>query len=596
MAHLCQYLTTAAGKSPDKVLTVCEGRCNTAKLLLSRVAAFTAALKQDLAVNAGNVIVMAMNSTDHFLESLLAVTAAGAIAAPINLRWSLAEAAAAVRRCQASIILVDTLNMHLLCLVNHPSCSCLQHAVLMGHQSQAAITSQQQHSEELIQQHMGAPLTLLHSSDSAAIICFTSGTTGAPKGVLISHAALHFQAVAKVRVVGYNANDCYLHAAPLFHIGGLSSAVAILMVGGTHIFMGRFSAPRMLDIIESSKVTAFIAVPAMIADLTAAAGAAAANKDSVTAASTGCSECHTVQRVLVGAGGMSHKLQHHMQTVFPSATVHTAYGMTEACSSMTFKFLFGPRHNILSSSIEAGWAGSNATLGTNVGSAPPGIEMAILTSPESRNQGLVHGDEAELRIESAGEGELLTRGSHVLMRYWGQPAETQAVMLPGKWLRTGDIGAIDAASQIWLRGRLKDVIRTGGESVHAVEVEKLLLQAPAVQAAVVFGLPDERFGEQVAAVLVLSRTVSWSGILLSLPPLSVPSAPLTPASVKRFCQQAKLSSFKTPRVFAAQYMPLPLNASGKIMKMKLKESLLAAMNSEETSRSKLVKSDPMGKL
>jgi len=569
MVHLCQYLTAAADRSPQKVLTVCNGRRTTATSLQSRVAAFTAAITADLTAQRGDVIILAVNSTDHFLESFLAVTAAGAIAAPINLRWSIAEAAAAVKLCHAKSLLVDQANLHLADLVNHSSCSCLQQVVILGQPASATATTNQLNSEQLIQQHMGASLMPQHSPDGAAIICFTSGTTGAPKGVLISHTALHFQALAKMTVVGYNADDCYLHAAPLFHIGGLSSAVAVLMAGGTHVFMGRFNASVMLDIIDNSKVTAFIAVPAMIADL-----AAVASKLPVTAAATGPNQYHSVQRVLVGAGGMSQDQEHNMQVVFPNATVHTAYGMTEACSSMTFKLLFGPKHGTLSQGRVKGSTSSEALppgLGVSVGSPPPGVEMAVLTSSE----GCHPRDEAMLSITCRGEGELLTRGPHVLMQYWGQPLHTQEALLSGNWLRTGDIGIIDADGQIWLKGRVKDVIRTGGESVHAVEVEKVLVQCPAIQAAAVFGLPHERFGEQVAAVIVLDETISWTGLLLSSAPLSAPSAPLTQSFVKRFCQQAKLSSFKIPRVIAAQYVPLPLNASGKVMKMNLKEALLA---------------------
>ncbi len=568
MAHICQYLTAAVGRTPEKVLTVCDGRQLTANQVLSRVAAFAAAIRENVAVKPGDVVILAINSTDRFLESLLAVTATGAIAAPINLRWSTAEAANAVNLCQAATILVDTANQQFLQLVGHPSCSCLQQAVLLTEQPATAATANNQYdSEQLINHHMGAPVRLQHSPNGAALTCFSSGTTGQPKGVLLSHEALHWQAMAKIRVVGYNANDVYLHADPLFHIGGLSSAVAVLMAGGTHLFMGGFTAGNTLDVIQSSKVTAFIAVPAMIADLVAAAAATG----------TGTRPYSSVQRVLVGAGAMSREVEHKVQAVFPNTAVHTAYGMTEACSSMTFRLLFDPKHSVKPLSLLTHQAGLEdpPRSGVNVGSPPPGIEMSVLTS--SGGHLLCREDEAASCIDKSGEGELLTRGPHVMMQYWRQPAETASVMLPGGWLRTGDIGAIDPQGQVWLKGRVKDVIRTGGESVHAVEVEKALVQIPAIQAAAVFGLPDERFGEQVTAVIVLNKTYSWTGILLSPPPFSRPTVPLTMSFIKKFCQEAKLSSFKVPRAIAAQYKPLPLNASGKVTKLKLKEAMVSVM-------------------
>lgn len=568
MAHICQYLTAAVERTPEKVLTVCNGRQFTANQVLSRVAAFAAAIVKNVAVQPGDVVILAMNSTDRFLESLLAVTATGAVAAPINLRWSIAEVANAINLCQATTIFVDTANQQFLQLVGHRSCSCLQHAVLLTEQPAAAATANKQHdSEQLINHHMGAPVRLQHSPNGAALICFSSGTTGQPKGVLLSHKALHWQAMAKMRVVGYNASDVYLHAAPLFHIGGLSSAVAVLMAGGMHLFMGRFTAGNTLDVIQSSKVTAFIAVPAMMADLAAAAAAT----------DTRTRPYSSVQRILVGAGAMSREVEHKVQAVFPNSAVYTAYGMTEACSSMTFKLLFDPKHSMKPLSLLTNPAGLKdpPRSGVNVGSAPPGIEMSVLTS--SGGHLLCREDEAASHIDKIGEGELLTRGPHVMMQYWRQPAETASVMLPGGWLRTGDIGAIDPQGQVWLKGRMKDVIRTGGESVHAVEVEKALVQIPAIQAAAVFGLPDERFGEQVSAVIVLNKTYSWTGILQSPPPFSRPTVPLTMSFIKRFCQEAKLSSFKVPRAIAAQYKPLPLNASGKVTKLKLKEAMVSVM-------------------
>ena len=567
MAHICQYLTAAVGRTPEKVLTVCDGRQLTANQVLSRVAAFAAAIREHVAVKPGDVVILAINSTDRFLESLLAVTATGAIAAPINLRWSITEAANAVNLCQATTILVDTANQQFLQLVGHPSCSCLQQAVLLTEQPATAATANNQYDgEQLINHHTGATVRLQHSPNGAALICFSSGTTGQPKGVLLSHEALHWQAMAKIRVVGYNATDIYLHAAPLFHIGGLSSAVAVLMAGGTHLFMGRFTAGNTLDVIQSSKVTAFIAVPAMIADLAAAA-----------ATGTGISPYSSVQRILVGAGAMSQELEHQVQAVFPNTAVHTAYGMTEACSSMTFRLLFDPKHSMQPMSLLANQESSKdpPRSRVNVGLAPPGIEMSVLTS--SGGQLLCCEDGAASHIDRSGEGELLTRGPHIMMQYWRQSAETASVMLPGGWLRTGDIGVIDLQGQVWLKGRVKDVIRTGGESVHAVEVEQALLQIPAIQAAAVFGLPDERFGEQVSAVIVLDKTYSWTGILLSPPPLSRPTAPLTVSFIKNFCQEAKLSSFKVPRAIAAQYKLLPVNASGKVTKLKLKEAMVSAM-------------------
>ena len=590
MAHICQYLSAAAGKSPTKLLTVCGTRCKTAQQLQARVAALAAALTDNLAVKPGDVVVLAIESTDFFLESLLAVAAAGGISAPLNLRWSSTDAAAAIKLCQARLILLDAANLHFQDLVGSPSCICCQQAVLVGPQPTAGSVSSTYTSEHLIQQCLGTQLPLKQSPDGAAIICFTSGTTGQPKGALISHTALHCQAMAKLMVVGYNRYDVYLHAAPLFHIGGLSSAIAVLMAGGTHVFMRRFNAAEALGIITQHQITSFIAVPAMMADLTAAAAAPTLPGQ---VENLGPSQYPSVQRVLMGAGDMSSQQVTNMQASFPHATVHSAYGMTEACSSMTFKLLVSPAG---SQSPTRPHADPLPGSGVNVGAPPPGIDMAVLKSSDETHSKIV--DEAShgvaptqgtkgvnaVEMSSVREGELLTRGPHVLMRYWGQAVETSQAMLPGGWFRTGDIGRMDGDGTVWLKGRVRDIIRSGGESVLAVEVEQVLTQHPAVLAAAVFGVPHERFGEQVAAVLSLDRRYSWTGAILSVPTeTSVPAQPVTLASVQDFCRRANLSPYKLPRLIVAQYEPLPLNASGKVMKPELKRALLQGVFAQGNS-------------
>lgn len=588
MAHICQYLSAAAGKAPTKLLTVCGTRHTTAQQTLARVAALAAALTDTLKVKPGDVVILALDSTDLFLESLLAIAAAGGISAPLNLRWSSADAAAAINLCQARLILLDAGNLHLQELIGSPSCKCCQQAVLIGPQPRDSLVDSTFTAEHLIQQGLGTQLQLKQSPDGAALICFTSGTTGRPKGALISHTALHCQALAKLMVVGYKSHDMYLHAAPLFHIGGLSSAIAVLMAGGTHVFMGRFNAAATLAMICQHQITSFIAVPAMMADLTAAAAAAPSLPGQ--AGSTSSGRYPSVQRILMGGGGMSSQQVVNMQAPFPQATVHSAYGMTEACSSMTFKLLVGSgcSHGHPHTGLTSPHAHPSAASGVNVGAPPPGIQMGVLKSrleahsnsaDEASMSGATHDEgatgSAAVEASSVGEGELLTRGPHVLMRCWGQPDETSQVMLPGGWFRTGDIGRVDVDGTVWLKGRVQDIIRSGGESVLAPEVEQALTQHPAVLAAAVFGIPHERFGEQVVAVVSLDKRFGWDGpVFGALSEMPVSAQFVTLEAVQTFCRQANLSSYKLPRLIVAQYEPLPLNASGKVLKPKLKHALL----------------------
>eukprot|EP00891_Asterochloris_glomerata_P001619 jgi/Astpho2/1619/fgenesh1_pm.00028_%23_11_t len=541
MAHICQYLSIVASRHPDRPLFTCEDSQRTAAQVLQRVAALATCLRQQHGIAPGDRVLLAGHNTDMFLEALLAITAVGAIAAPLNWRWSTVEAADAAMQCKAKLLLHDSACASFAALANSSRCPTLRGARLLSVEGpgSGAIGSTME--------------PLLHNQDAAAVICFTSGTTGRPKGVLVSHTAFHCQAAAKLLVVGYNSDDVYLHTAPLFHIGGLSSAVAMLMAGGRHIFAPRFSAAGAVALIRRHSVTATIAVPAMVADLAAAAGggAPAAALDSV-------------QRLLVGAGGMSAALQQQLRRLFPNAALLTAYGMTEACSSMTFQMLQEP--------ARTGQRVPSTEQGVCVGRPPAGIEMAVLpagTEAGPGAAGLLHSSRA------GAEGEVVTRGPHTLLRYWGMPAETAAVCLPGSWLRTGDMGSIDGQGQVWLRGRVKDTIRSGGETVHASEVENVLASHLAVRAVAVVGMPHCRLGEQVTAVVQLQPGWAWTGPQLPGQMLqqAEQAETISLEALQQHCRQAGLSPYKLPRAAFATQAPLPMNASGKVLKHQLKQLL-----------------------
>jgi acyl-activating enzyme 14 len=222
-----------------------------------------------------------------------------------------------------------------------------------------------------------------------------------------------------------------------------------------------------------------------------------------------------------------------------------------------------------------------------------------------------------------GAGEVMTRGPHVMTRYWGDAAATARALSPDGWLRTGDLGRIDAAGNLWLTGRLKDVIRSGGENVSAPDVERILIRHPGVAEVAVVGLPHPRLGEEVAALVVLHPSVTWAGHYATSErdagiAKSVDAVPegghvressggatciqgpgqgndpepkeeaglvLGPGDLRGFCLAVGLSSFKVPRVWAAQRNPLPRNATGKIVKAAVRDVLLGPARAEQDSAS-----------
>jgi acyl-activating enzyme 14 len=365
MAHICHYLTALQNRDPERVLTVCGVRARTRREFALRTGALAAGLAT-LGVRRGDRVALIAQATDLFLEALLAISAVGAIAAPLNWRWSEDETRSAVRLIDARLLICDASCLHLR--------KCCQQSLVLGNNmltaSRDASTLAQDSTkpgqggagasegapllaEDLIRAHHGVALSPVLPLDGSAIICFTSGTTGPAKGVVLSHAAFHTQALAKLLVVGYAEDDIYLHMAPLFHVGGLSSALAILLTGALQVFLPKFSATEALALVGKHKVSAFIAVPAILQDLLAAGEGRS---------------FPSMRKLLLGGGEAAPDLLWRTRAAFPYADVQSAYGMTEACSSMTFRPLTRARLQTTARENPGGVC---------VGRPPPGIEMRI---------------------------------------------------------------------------------------------------------------------------------------------------------------------------------------------------------------------------
>jgi acyl-activating enzyme 14 len=254
--------------------------------------------------------------------------------------------------------------------------------------------------------------------------------------------------------------------------------------------------------MQRYKVTAFIAVPTMIDDIISAA-----KQRWVT-------KLPCIDKILVGAGGLKPHQFNGLYSLAPRAVVHTAYGMTEATSSLTFNTTSSTTkksdtttHNIKGDAVLL-INNLPITGAVYVGRPPPGIELAVLCGEEKGGKGSL----SVVKLHSA-MGELVTRGPHVMLGYW-QPSTTTSnsctIYVDG-WFKTGDLGAIDTRGGIWLTGRVSDVIRTGGEGVSAWEVETCIASHPGIESVAVVGVPDDRLGEVVAAGVVLKKGWKWHG-------------------------------------------------------------------------------------
>jgi acyl-activating enzyme 14 len=436
------------------------------------------------------------------------------------------------------------------------------------------------------------PLPLRRAPGDVVTLVFTSGTTGTPKAAALTHASFAAASAAKLAVVGYAESDVYLHSAPLCHVGGLSSAHALLCARGAHLFLPRWSATGALSAMRapSRPVTATALVPAMLSDLLAAADADA-----------DAPPLESMRRVLLGGGAAPPALlAAAAQRLFPHAAITATYALSEAGSTVAFRRVAtdGVLHPppVRDS---GGGASSEGAFGTCVGAAAPGVELAVATWPSGA-------------IASPGaSGELLARGAQLMAGYWRDVAASEgaSMVLPhtgaAPWLRTGDIGTLDASGRVWLAGRAKDVIKSGGESVHASEVEAALCTHPDVAAAAAVGLPHARWGETVAALVLLRPGATWRGPTAgdsvrgggdeaaagadvgSGTRTDTAPPPLTPDALREHAcgvDAGGLSRFKAPRFVAAWRGgggALPAGPGGKVCKRSVRDALLAAQADAE---------------
>ncbi|KAL1205060.1 2-succinylbenzoate--CoA ligase, chloroplastic/peroxisomal [Cardamine amara subsp. amara] len=332
--HICQCLIQLATIKRNVVVTVYGNRKRTGQEFVDGVLSLAAGMIR-LGLCNGDVVSIAALNSDFFLEWLLAVALVGGIAAPLNYRWSLKEAKMAMLLVEPVLLVTDeTCVSWCIDVQNNGDIPSLKWCVLMESTSTEFANEHNQFlTTEMLKQHEMAPslATYAWAPNDAVVICFTSGTTGRPKGVTISHMAFITQSLAKIAIVGYGEDDVYLHTSPLVHIGGLSSAMAMLMVGACHILLPKFDAETALQVMEQHRVTCFITVPAMMADLICV------NRTMKNGAQT-----HGVRKILNGGGSLSSELLKDAAKIFPRAKILSAYGMTEACSSLTFMTLHDP--------------------------------------------------------------------------------------------------------------------------------------------------------------------------------------------------------------------------------------------------------------
>lgn len=506
------YLTAGLHRSlqrhPDKTATVDGDRRQTFRALASRVARLAGALG-DLGVRRGDrVAILALNG-DRYIETALAVWWAGAVLNPVNTRWTPGEMAYALKDCGASVLFVDD-GFALMARGLAQDVPALRNTVHMG------TKPTQTHwldYESLIAGTAPVEDVRCDATELAAVL-YTGGTTGFPKGVMLSHANLWAALVGRMAEVPNPGEFVTLLTAPLFHVAGLGRMLGQTIVGGTSVTFPAFNAESVLGAIATERITDVVVVPSMLQML-------------LDSPAFGQADLGSLQRILWGAAPITVPLLERALQAFPGVEFIHAYGMTETAASVSV-------HRIGSTAVER-------ESGRFRSAGRAGFSTEIRIADDDGNE-----------LPRGTPGEILVRGPVVMMGYWNRPADS-AQALRGGWLHTGDGGTMDEEGYLYVVDRLKDMVITGGENVYPAEVEGVLGSHPGVAASAVIGIPSEKWGETVHAVVVLRPGVNTSA-----------------QDLLEHCRK-HLAGYKCPKSLEF-HKALPLSAAGKVLKGELRKA------------------------
>ncbi|MGH3723223.1 MAG: long-chain-fatty-acid--CoA ligase [Mycobacterium sp.] len=508
--YLTQSLHRAVQQSPEAIATICGERVRTFASSADRIARLAGGLRQ-LGVQQGDRVgILALNS-DRYHEYLYAVPWLGAVLNPVNIRWSATEIIYSLRDSDTTVLLVDDTHAAMIAPIRagFPE---LRTIIYIGDGQPPPNTVSY---EQLLA--TADPIADSRTGGSELLgIFYTGGTTGTPKGVMLSHQNLLTSALGALASGQYiSTRGRLLHVAPMFHLAGIAAWTAGNLVGSAHIFQPRFVPSEALHAIQAYRITDIILVPTMIQML-------------IDEPDVDTYQLDTLRCLAYGASVISEAVLERARTVFPSAAFTQAYGMTELAPVATI--LLPEDHD-------------DTVLRRAAGRAAPHTEVRI-----------VNDDGTEVPRGSV--GEVAVRGNNVMLGYWNRPEDTAAAVRDG-WMHTGDGGYMDDAGYVFIVDRIKDMIITGGENVYSAEVENAIAQHQAVASVAVIGVPDERWGESVHAVVVLRA-----------------GRHADEGELRDHCRNL-IAGYKVPSTIAFTDV-LPMSAAGKILKRQLREQLTTA--------------------
>jgi long-chain acyl-CoA synthetase len=445
-----------------------------------------------LGLNLGDRVAILADNSHRYIETYVGAPAGGLVVVPLNTRHTESELRYVLEDSATRVLLTDRDAGGLADIVEH-------------------VVSIPDGYEALLD-HERVPLGDGIDEDTLAGLFYTGGTTGKSKGVMLSHRNLIANTFHWLTSVPQWPGDVSLVMAPLFHAAGSNGVLGSIWTTGRQVTLGSFAPASALDLIETHGVTLTLGVPAMLAGM--------AEEQHAAPRKTG-----SLRALIHGGSPIATEVLRRTHAAFPAAELVQVYGATELSPLTT---ALRDEQTLL-----------DHDRSRSCGQSIPGAEVRIL---DTNDQELPRGE----------VGEVVVRGPNVMLGYWNKPEQTREVLTNGAYW-TGDLGYMDDEGYVFLVDRSKDMIVSGGENVYCAEVEEAIYRHPAVLEAAAFGVPDDKWGEAVHAIVV--PRAAYRNV--------------DPAEIIAFCRD-QIAAYKVPKAIDLRHEPLPKSGPGKVLKRELR--------------------------
>ena len=512
-----RFLERAQRLYGEKTGVICGAERLTFSRLFERCRRLAGALI-GMGLKPGERVALLSYNCHRLLEAYYGVLQAKGVLLPLNIRLAPAEIAFILKDSEARFLFLDPDFLPLVEEIRPPLPDETRFFLLEPAEPAPGWVGPLAY-DQLLAQARPAPFDFLEvDENSIAELFYTSGTSGDPKGVMLSHRTVYLHALNVLAIQPMDDRTVQLHTIPLFHANGWGASHTVMAVGGTHVMIRKFDPRQVCQLAQAEKVTSFSMVPTMATAL--------ANYQDLARY-----DLRSLDWVLLGGAAASQELIRAVEEKL-GCKCYCGYGLTETSPVLTFSFLkgsqlaFDPQEQL--------------RLQAMTGRPIVGVELRVV-------------DEAGQDVPRDGRtvGEIIARGDGVMEGYWRRPEETRAAFRDG-WFLTGDMAVWDAEGSLLIVDRKKEIIISGGENISSLEVEKALGSHPGVYECAVISVPDEMWGEVPKAFVVLRETSAAAEEELTA------------------FLQARLAKFKIPRSFEF-VSALPKGGTGKILKKVLRE-------------------------